>query len=68
MIWHNPATNPAPEAHDVLIAVRGHEQAAEAFCIRGVWTYSTGHPIAADRVYAWTELPKCPVELEGGAK
>lgn len=60
MTWHNPASHLPPEVHDVLVAVRGEERAAEAFHIAGEWTYSTGHSIDAGRVYAWAELPACP--------
>ncbi len=70
MIWHNAATNPPEPFADVLLAVKGEAFAAEGCRVAGEgdvgYMFSTGHPVQADRVYAWTELPACPVKVEGG--
>lgn len=57
---------PTPEAPhpfaDVLMAVHGAEKSAEGFrdhC--GGWWYSTGNPVPENAVYAYAELPDCPV-------
>lgn len=59
--WHNPVTNPPEPLTDVLIAVRGEPLASEGCRVDAdTWIYATGHPIRANEVYAWTELPACP--------
>ncbi len=66
MSWHNPETNPPPTFKDVLLAVRGEEDASEGWLNKdGSWQYTSGHEALG--VYAWTELPKCPRELEPAA-
>lgn len=68
MIWHNPKTNPPKVFADVLLAVRGQEEASEGWRYEsGSYQFSTGHPVVSSDVYAWTELPKCPRELDPSA-
>lgn len=63
IIWHNPATTLPEPLTDVLLAVRGEKLASEGFMLSShEWVFSTGHPVDAAKVYAWTELPACPVE------
>lgn len=64
--WHNARTNPPSPLRDVLLAIRGEEQAAEGWrtthcSVADAYMLSTGHPVPAKMVYAWAELPAAPV-------
>ena len=63
MNWQPPSATAPEEFADVLMAVHGEAHAAEGFrdhC--GTWWYSTGHEVPANAVYAFAELPDCPVK------
>ncbi|MCX6952601.1 MAG: hypothetical protein NTV51_10625 [Verrucomicrobia bacterium] len=60
--------NPPAAFTDVLLAVRGEPLASEGWRTGDdTWMHSSGHPISPGKVYAWTELPACPVIEPGGA-
>jgi hypothetical protein len=59
--WH-PVSHPPESFRDVLLAVHGEPTAAEGFVTdAGVWWYATGHEVPANAVYAWADLPDCPL-------
>lgn len=66
MNWHNAKTNPPEPLTDVLLAVCGQTQSAEGFRLPEAnrYVYSDGHDVTGD-VYAWAELPTCPVIIPG---
>lgn len=60
--WHDTAATLPEPLHDVLLALRGESVAAEGWRVdEREYVLSTGHPIAASEVYAWADLPACPV-------
>lgn len=69
MIWHNPKSNPPKSYDTVLVAVEGNSHALPGYlCDEAGWLEADGSPIDDAKVYAWTEMPVCPVirPEEGG--